>query len=210
MFTGIIQALGQVVQLQPRGGDVRMQIDCGGLALAQVAAGDSIAINGVCLTVVEIAGAQLAFDASNETLSLTTLGSLAPGDKVNLESALRAGDPLGGHLVSGHVDAMAKVLEIEQDARSQRLQIGLPPALAPLVAAKGSITIDGTSLTVNRVLADRFEVNIIPHTWEVTIIGEYAPGRQVNLEVDMLARYVARLLQQGLGTVSVDYQHSIT
>ncbi len=195
MFTGIVQATASVVGIDPRGGDVRLRIDTRGWAApAPVALGDSICISGACLTVVDIDGDVLAFDVSRETIDRTTLGDLAVGSVVNLESSLRAGDVLGGHLVTGHVDAVAQVLSVSSDARSHRVEIGLPAALAAMVAPKGSVCVDGISLTVNEVGADRFGVNIIPHTWEVTAMSGYTPGTRVNLEADVLARYVARVL----------------
>ncbi|MEO0974656.1 MAG: riboflavin synthase, partial [Pseudomonadota bacterium] len=185
----------RVASLTPVQGDVRLKVDASGWEPpTPVALGDSISISGACLTVVQMHGLELAFDVSRETLDKTTLGDLAPGALVNLEPSLRAGDVLGGHLVTGHVDALGEVLAIRPEARSHRLEISLPSSLQPLVASKGSVCMDGVSLTVNEVLADRFGVNIIPHTWEVTSFAEYTVGRRVNLEADVLARYVARQL----------------
>ena len=197
MFTGIVQDVGQIVTLERRGGDVRLRIAVDRLSLAATRAGDSIAVSGVCLTALEIDAKGFSADVSNETLSLTTLGDLAPGCHVNLEPALRAGDPLGGHLVSGHVDGVGRVVSLAQDARSWRIRFETPPDLARYVARKGSIAIDGVSLTVNEVEGREFGINIIPHTWQVTTIGGYAPGRRVNLEIDPIARYVERLLAAG-------------
>ena len=197
MFTGIVQDMGRIVALEPRDGDVRLRVAVGRLPLGAVRKGDSIAVSGVCLTVVEHDDAGFAADVSNETLSLTTLGDLLPGSEVNLEPALRAGDPLGGHLVSGHVDGVGRVVSLSRDARSWRVRFATPPGLERYVARKGSIAIDGVSLTVNEVERDVFGVNIIPHTFEVTTIGGYAPGRRVNLEIDQVARYVERLLAAG-------------
>ena len=197
MFTGIVQDMGRLIALEPRGGDVRLRVAVERLPLEAVRTGDSIAVSGVCLTVVEHDRGSFAADVSLETLSLTTLGELAPGSRVNLEPALRAGDPLGGHLVSGHVDGVGRVVSLAQDARSWRLRFATPPELARYVARKGSIAIDGVSLTVNEVEGGEFGVNIIPHTFEVTTIGSYAPGRRVNLEIDPIARYVERLLAAG-------------
>ena len=197
MFTGIVQDMGRIVALEPRAGDVRLRVAVERLPLDAVRSGDSIAVSGVCLTVVEHDAGGFAADVSNETLSLTTLGDLAPGSSVNLEPALRAGDPLGGHLVSGHVDGVGRVVSLAQDARSWRIRFETPPDLARYVARKGSIAIDGVSLTVNEVEGREFGINIIPHTWQVTIIGGYAPGRRVNLEIDPIARYVERLLAAG-------------
>ncbi len=197
MFTGIVQDMGRIVALEPRAGDVRLRVAVERLPLDAVRSGDSIAVSGVCLTVVEHDAGGFAADVSNETLSLTTLGDLAPGSRVNLEPALRAGDPLGGHLVSGHVDGVGRVVSLAQDARSWRIRFETPPDIARYVARKGSIAIDGVSLTVNEVEGREFGINIIPHTWQVTTIGGYAPGRRVNLEIDPIARYVERLLAAG-------------
>jgi len=194
MFTGIVQAIGSVQRLEPRGGDVRIGIDAGNLGLVHVVPGDSIAVSGVCLTAIEIAGRGFAADVSRETLSLTTLGDLTAGSRVNLEKALTLSTPLGGHLVSGHVDGVGKVLQRTQDGRSVRFRIQAPSELARYIAPKGSICVDGTSLTVNAVQGAAFELNIVPHTLEQTIIDAYAPGTRVNLEVDLLARYLERLL----------------
>lgn len=197
MFTGIVQDMGRIVALEPRAGDVRVRVAVDRLPLDAVRTGDSIAVSGVCLTVVEHDARGFAADVSNETLTLTTLGDLAAGSHVNLEPALRAGDPLGGHLVSGHVDGVGRVVSLAQDARSWRIRFETPPDLARYVARKGSIAIDGVSLTVNEVEGREFGINIIPHTWQVTTIGGYAPGRRVNLEIDPIARYVERLLAAG-------------
>lgn len=194
MFTGIIQAIGEVRQLQPSGGDMRLRIATGKLDLGDVAIGDSIAVNGVCLTAVELPGDGFVADVSRETLSLTSLGGLQVGSRVNLEKALTLATRLGGHLVSGHVDGLGRVLERHDDARSVRFAIEAPDALARYIAHKGSITVDGTSLTVNGVDGSRFELNIVPHTLQETIMGGYAAGSRVNLEVDLVARYLERLL----------------
>ena len=194
MFTGIIQAIGEVRRLEPRGGDLRLHIATGKLDLGDVVLGDSIAVNGVCLTAVELPGDGFAADVSNETLSLTSLGSLRPGSRVNLEKALTLQTRLGGHLVSGHVDGLGEILERHDDARSVRFRVRAPDELARYIAHKGSITVDGTSLTVNAVDGAVFELNIVPHTLQEIIMDEYAPGRRVNLEVDLLARYLERLL----------------
>ncbi|MCB1788411.1 MAG: riboflavin synthase [Gammaproteobacteria bacterium] len=194
MFTGIIEAIGEVAGLEPRGGDIRLRLRTGKLDLADVALGDSIAVNGVCLTVVQLPGDGFAADVSRETLSLTSLGQLAPGSRVNLEKALTLASRLGGHMVSGHVDGLGQVVERHDDARSVRFAIEAPQALARYIAHKGSITVDGTSLTVNAVQGRRFELNIVPHTLHETIIDGYDVGRQVNLEVDLIARYLERLV----------------
>ena len=194
MFTGIVQDVGQIVTLERRGGDVRLRIAVDRLSLSATRAGDSIAVSGVCLTALEIDAKGFSADVSNETLSLTTLGTLEVGSRVNLEPALKAGDALGGHLVSGHVDGLGEVLEVREDARSVRMRFGCPSSLAKFFARKGSVAIDGVSLTINDVGPTEFSVNLIPHTQEVTTLGEFKPGRRVNLEVDQVARYVERLL----------------
>ncbi|EGV17314.1 riboflavin synthase [Thiocapsa marina] len=194
MFTGIIQSIGRIQRLEPRGGDVRLSIDAGKLDLSHAALGDSIAVSGVCLTAVELHAHGFSADVSRETLSLTTLGTLTPGSRVNLEPALTLATPLGGHLVSGHVDGVGQIIEQREDARSWRLRIQAPAELARYIAPKGSICVDGTSLTVNQVDGAVFELNIVPHTLEETIIGGYRSGTPVNLEVDLIARYLERLL----------------
>lgn len=194
MFTGIIEAVGEVAELQSRGGDVRLRIRTGKLDLEDVALGDSIAVNGVCLTAVELPGDGFVADVSRETLSLTSLGQLKAGGRVNLEKALTLSARLGGHLVSGHVDGLGSVVERHDDARSVHFMIEAPDELARYIAHKGSITVDGTSLTVNAVNGSRFELNIVPHTLQETIMNDYVPGHRVNLEVDLVARYLERLL----------------
>ena len=194
MFTGIIQSVGEVRRLEPRGGDVRLTIGSGKLRLADASLGDSIAVNGVCLTAVTLAADAFAADVSRETLSLTTLGGLTSGSPVNLEQALTLSTPLGGHLVSGHVDGVGEILERREDGRSWRLRIAAPPELARYIAHKGSICVDGVSLTVNSVDGACFELNIVPHTLDETIIAGYRTGTRVNLEVDLIARYLERLL----------------
>jgi riboflavin synthase len=195
MFTGIIQAVGKIAALERRGGDARLRVDTGKLDLSDVKHGDSIAVSGVCLTAVELSAKSFSADVSGETLARTTLGGLKPGDAVNLEKALTPTTRLGGHLVSGHVDGVGTVHERVQDARSVRFRIEAPAALAKYIAEKGSVCVDGVSLTVNAVRDDKFEVNVIPHTLAVTVIGEYERGTAVNIEVDMLARYLERLLR---------------
>lgn len=194
MFTGIIEAIGEVAELQPRGGDVRLRVRSGKLDLGDVAPGDSIAVNGVCLTAVDLPGDGFCADVSRETLSLTSLGTLRPGSPVNLEKALTLATRLGGHLVSGHVDGLGDVVGRHDDARSVRFTLEAPAELARYIAHKGSITVDGTSLTVNVVQGRRFELNIVPHTLQETIMDSYRPGTRVNLEVDLVARYLERLL----------------
>ncbi len=194
MFTGIVQAVGRIVAIEPRGGDLRLSIDVGELDLADIDRGDSIAVAGCCLTVVDLDGDVFAADVSTETLSLTTLGKLETGSAVNLEKPLRLADRLGGHLVSGHVDGIGEVMSVAEDGRSQRWAFRVPHPLQRYIAAKGSITVDGTSLTVNEVDDDRFGVNLIPHTVAHTSFGERAVGDWVNLEVDLIARHLERLL----------------
>lgn len=194
MFTGIIAAVGTITALQPRSGDVRLRITAGRLDLSDVQLGDSIAVSGVCLTAVELPGDGFWADASRETLECTILGGAAPGMKVNLEKALTPTTRLGGHLVSGHVDGIGTVTEWRPDGRSWRLRIQAPDALARYIAAKGSICVDGVSLTVNRVDGAAFELNIVPHTLAETTLADFKTGRRVNLEVDLIARYLERLL----------------
>ena len=245
MFTGIIQAIGKIATLERRGGDARLRVQAGKLDLADVKLGDSIAVSGVCLTVIELSAKDFAADVSGETLARTTLGGLKPGTAVNLEKALLPTTRLGGHLVSGHVDGIGKVLDRRQDARSVRFRVAVPRELGKYIAGKGSVCINGVSLTVNAVHDSRdggrsglpppsrgitpslegrgttsgkkeverrreqpprathgavaddaeFEVNIVPHTLAETTLGELAPGHAVNIEVDLLARYLERLLQ---------------
>lgn len=192
MFTGIIQAVGSIAHSQARGQDVRLTIAAGGLDLADVQLGDSIAVNGVCLTVIEKQAASFDVDVSAETLRCTI--GFASGGEVNLEKALRLADRLGGHLVSGHVDGVGEVLRFAPAGDCYVLEIVAPDTIAKYVAAKGSITINGVSLTVNRVAENRFDVNLIPHTLQVTTLKHLKPGSRVNLEVDLLARYAERLL----------------
>ena len=193
MFTGIIQAMGHVAARGSRGADARLVIDAAALDLGDVAIGDSIAVAGVCLTAIDLDGSRFVADVSAETLRLTTLGTLAAGDAVNLEKALRLADRLGGHLVSGHVDGVGRVARIDEDGASQRWTFAAPADLMRYVAVKGSICIDGASLTVNTVERDRFGVTLIPHTLGVTTFGARKAGDAVNLEVDLVARYVERL-----------------
>jgi riboflavin synthase len=194
MFTGIVQDVGRIVAGTPRGADVRLVIEVGRMDLGRTVAGDSICVQGVCLTALGITARRFETDVSAETLSLTTLSTLAPQAPVNLEPALRAGDALGGHLVSGHVDGIGQVVGVQEDARSLRVTIEAPRELARYLARKGSVAVDGVSLTINDVEAARFGVNLIPHTRAVTTLGQLAPGARVNLEVDPIARYVERLI----------------
>ena len=194
MFTGIIQAIGNVRATESKGGDSRLRFAVGDLRFDQLSLGDSIAVNGACLTVTALNDGEFVADVSQETLGLTTLGELAVGDRVNLEPSLTLTTLLGGHLVSGHIDGIGKVASIGRDARSTRVSIDLPESLVRYVARKGSIAVDGTSLTVNDISGARLEVNIVPHTQEATIMGEYEIGTRVNLEVDLIARYLERLI----------------
>ena len=205
MFTGIIQAKGTVTALDKRGGDVRLSLQSNGLPFASYEVGESIAVNGVCLTAVALRDDGFDTDVSVETLDVTSLGSLGVGGSVNLEPSLALGDRLGGHLVSGHVDCLGIVKSVAADARSTRLAIEIPAEFSRYVARKGSVTVDGVSLTVNAVAGSVFEVNIIPHTAEVTIIGGYAVGSRVNIEVDLLARYLERLLAKDEDGVTMEF-----
>ena len=195
MFTGIIQAVGHIAAIESGEQDIRLCIESGKLPLEGVSLGDSIATSGVCLTVTELTGQGYWADVSPESLSLTTLGTKGIGDSVNLETSLTLSTPLGGHLVSGHVDGVGHVDGIIEDARFWRVRIAAPETLARYVAMKGSICVDGTSLTVNQVEGCHFELTIIPQTWEETVFSEYRVGSPVNLEVDVIARYLERLMQ---------------
>ncbi|MDP4655187.1 MAG: riboflavin synthase [Porticoccaceae bacterium] len=194
MFTGIISAIGEIASLEPRGGDVRLTINTGNLALGDVHLGDSIACNGACLTAVQLTGHGFVADVSVETLSLTTVGNWKTGSRINLEKAMQASDRFGGHIVSGHVDGIGEVVSLHEDARSWRFRIRAPRGLAKYIAHKGSITVDGTSLTINKVDGAEFELNIVPHTMTHTVMSDYRVGTKVNLEVDLVARYLERLL----------------
>ncbi len=194
MFTGIIEAVGRVRGSEPVGGDLKLTLETGALDMSDVNLGDSIATNGVCLTVVDFGSDFFVADVSQETVQHSRLTQLAVGEPVNLEKALLPTTRLGGHLVSGHVDGLATLNTLESDARSMRMSFTAPAGLARYIAAKGSITIDGVSLTVNRVESNDFELNVIPHTAANTIIQYYKPGRRVHIEVDMIARYLERLM----------------
>lgn len=194
MFTGIIQAVGKVASVELRGGDLRVTLNTGDLDVTDVVLGDSIAVNGVCLTVVELNDEGFVADASVETMALTTVGQWQAGTRLNFEKSLTPSTRLGGHLVSGHVDGIGEIVERYPDARSERFRIKVPAELARYIAHKGSITVDGTSLTVNKVAGAEFELNIVPHTLVHTIFGDYQPGAKVNIEVDVIARYLERLL----------------
>jgi len=197
VFTGLVQEVGEIRSLEPRNGsggaDVRMVVGFRAIERARLELGASICVDGVCLTVAELGSDSFAADVSGETLRVTTLGDKRAGSRVNLEPSLRAGDALGGHWVSGHVDGVAEVVATERDARSLQVRIEAPGALARYIARKGSVTLDGVSLTVNEVDGPRFSINLIPHTLEVTTLGALAKGSRLNLEIDLLARYVERL-----------------
>jgi len=210
MFTGIIQSIGSIENLQPKGGDMALVVNTGKLDMTDVVLGDSIAVNGVCLTAVALTESSFTADVSRETLSLTSLGALSKGSKVNLEKALTLQTRLGGHMVSGHVDGLGSVESRHNDGRSTRFTINAPVEIAKYIAAKGSITIDGVSLTVNKVDQASFEINIVPHTLKETIMGEYQAGTKINLEVDVVARYLERLIQDGSLGESASLVNNIT
>jgi len=198
VFTGIVQEIGTLRRMESRVGrgeaeDRRVEVACAAITQDRLNLGDSICVDGVCLTVAAIGAGSFHADVSGETLRITTLGAKSAGTRVNLEPALRAGDSLGGHWVSGHVDGVAEVLSIAHDARSLRVDFAAPPPLARYIARKGSVTLDGVSLTVNEVDGPRFSVNLIPHTLDATTLGALTVGARVNLEIDLLARYVERL-----------------
>jgi len=207
MFTGIVQAIGKIEKMESNGGDLRIAIGCGPLDLSSTQIGDSIAVNGVCLTAIEIRGQGFSADVSRETLQRTSLGQLTVGSPVNLETALTLGSPLGGHLVSGHVDGLATLLDSREDARSWRYRFSVDPEIQHYIAVKGSVTLDGCSLTVNGVDGNEFDVNIVPHTQQKTVFQFYEAGSRVNIEVDIIARYLERLLQgRAEGAASKDQQ----
>lgn len=199
MFTGIVQDVGRVAALAHRGVDLRLSVATQRLELSRMQRGDSIAVAGVCLTIVALEPARFDADVSLETLARTTLGEWQVGRHVNLEPALRAGDALGGHLVAGHIDGVAELIATEGQGHSQRLRLRVPTELARYVARKGSVCLDGVSLTTNAVQGDEFEVNLVPHTLAVTTLGELAVGDRVNIEVDLIARYVERLSESFAG-----------
>ena len=198
MFTGIIIATGRVASSTEKGGDLELGIDAGALDLERIAVGDSVSVQGACLTVTRKEGTRFYADVSRETMAKTILGTLGSGSRVNLEPSLRAGDALGGHWVSGHVDAVGKLRALVQDARSWRLQFELPASLMRFVAPKGSICVNGVSLTVNNVEGSRFDVNIIPHTLKATTLGDLKVDDGINIEIDVIARYLDRLMQPRL------------
>lgn len=193
MFTGLVQAIGRIRALENKGGDQRFELEFGSLARERLLPGASVAVDGVCLTVTELTDDTFAADVSGETLRVTTLGSKQSGARVNLEPSLRAGDSLGGHWVSGHVDGVAEVVRTAREARSLAVTLAAPASMARYIARKGSVTLDGVSLTVNEVDGVNFSINLIPHTLEITTLGGLAPGARLNLEIDLLARYVERL-----------------
>lgn len=197
MFTGIVQEVGRIRRTEPRAGgggeDRRIEVEFGRIPRERFELGASIAVDGVCLTVADVTNDTFIADVSGETLRVTTLGRRAPGDRVNLEPALRAGDSMGGHWVSGHVDGLATVVSMRSEARSQVIELEAPAALARYIARKGSVTLDGVSLTVNAVDGSRFAINLIPHTQNVTTLGSLRPGAGLNLEIDLFARYIERL-----------------
>lgn len=198
MFTGLVAGKGRVTGREMRGGDLRLGIDAAVLQAPALASGESIAVNGVCLTATaDDQNMHFKADVSNETLSVTTLGQLRPGDEVNLERALRVGEPLGGHLVTGHVDGVGEVLALHSDGRSWRMTVRVPQSLSRYLAAKGSVCVAGVSLTINESEGDRFSVNIVPHTMTMTTLGQMTRGTRVNIEVDIIARYLERLLAAG-------------
>ncbi len=225
MFTGIIQSVGQLVSSDSvstdgddskRSQDRRMRIQLGALNPADISIGDSVATSGVCLTAVEIQGNEMVADVSAETLACTTLGELRAGDAVNLELALRADSRLGGHMVSGHVDGVGEVVSRVSEARSERLEFSVPAELARYIAAKGSVCIEGVSLTVNQVDGVRFTVNLVPHTLTETNLDRCQPGTRVNIEIDVVARYLERLLsgsqdpaEQGITMAGDNLNHRI-
>lgn len=197
MFTGLVQEVGEIRKVEPRGGtagaDARMVVAFRDIERSRLELGASVAVDGVCLTVAALDGASFAADVSGETLRVTTLGGKRAGSRVNLEPSLRAGDSLGGHWVSGHVDGVAEVLGTHRDARSLQVELSAPEPLARYIARKGSVTLDGVSLTVNEVDGGKFSINLIPHTLEMTTLGALVQGARLNLEIDLLARYVERL-----------------
>jgi riboflavin synthase len=205
MFTGIVKAKGEISAVSRRGGDVRLTVRAPGLPWAEYELGDSISVDGVCLTAVKLREDGFDTDVSVETLDVTTLKHSKQGDSVNLEPALRVGDALGGHLVSGHVDGIGMLIAREEDARSIRMAFEVPAELARYIAKKGSVCVDGVSLTINEVSGNTFSLNIIPHTAEVTTMGGYAVGQPVNIEVDLIARYLERMIGDDADRLSIDF-----
>lgn len=210
MFTGIVKAKGRIRSLKKVGGDFCLSVESKGIDWSAIDVGESISVNGVCLTATALRSSGFDADVSMETMKVTALGALTPGSVVNLEPSISLGERLGGHLVSGHVDCVATVAARDKDARSVRLRIELPEEYSRYLAKKGAVCVDGVSLTINEVSAGAFEVNIIPHTAEETIIGDYAVGTTVNIEVDLVARYIERLLtvandSDSASDISVDF-----
>jgi riboflavin synthase len=204
MFTGIIETVGTVKSATRVGGDIRVVVSAPDFVDKDIVLGDSVANNGVCLTVIERKGADLSFDVSVESINYSLIGDWKSGTKVNLELALQATTRLGGHLVSGHVDGVAELVELKQDARSWFMQFKVPTDLKKYIAKKGSITIEGISLTVNDVNDDLFSINVIPHTFEMTNLSTLSSGSRVHIEVDLIARYVERLLSADTSTAEGD------
>lgn len=198
MFTGIVETMGTLVSKTDMGGDCRLLVDTGELSLAGCGTGDSISVSGACLTMLDPEEHRFTADVSQETLSLTILGNVAEGEKVNLELAMGVHDRMGGHLVTGHVDGLASLVSRHEDARAERFEFEVPPSLARYVARKGSVCLDGVSLTVNEVDKNRFSVCLIPHTMEITTLGRLQPGDKINFEVDLIARYLERLMDPEL------------
>jgi riboflavin synthase len=196
VFSGLVKGIGRVASRTNTGADARFVIELGSAAIEPLAVGGSIAVNGVCLTAVAVGRGTFTADVSAATLAVTTLGRLAAGARVNLEPPLKAGDPLDGHIVTGHVDGVGEVVSVEAVGGSKRVVVAVPASLSRYIAEKGSVAVDGVSLTVNAVGAAELEANIIPHTQAVTVIGAYARGTAVNIEVDMLARYLERLVRK--------------
>jgi len=211
MFTGIIEAIGEIKRVEQQQGDVRLTVSTSGLDLSDAQLGDSIAVNGVCLTAIELTPGEFVADVSNETLSATTMANIKAGSTVNLECALQAQTRLGGHMVSGHVDGVGQIIERKADARSVRFTFAMPLDISRYVAQKGSICIDGISLTVNTVDDASFSVNIVPHTLKMTTLGDRHVGDSVNLEVDVIARYLERLMMGGVKTEqAVDFKQLLS
>lgn len=208
MFTGLVAGQGTLLGREPRGGDLRLHIDVSDCIDDPLMVGESVAVNGVCLTAASLEGLGFQADVSRETLAVTTLDNLKTGSRVNIERALKVGQPLGGHLVSGHVDGVGELRSVRKDARSWRMQFSAPANLLPYIAVKGSICVEGVSLTVNEVDAEGFGVNIVPHTAELTTMGRLQTGTLVNLEVDIIARYIERLLT-GRGNASGHISESL-
>lgn len=205
MFTGIVETMGTLVEKTDIGGDCRLVIDTGKLSLEGCSTGDSISVSGACLTMLEPESNRFRADVSVETLDLTILGRVAEGQNVNLELAMGVHDRMGGHLVTGHVDGLARLVSRHEDARAERFEFEVPGPLAKYIARKGSVCLDGVSLTVNEVTGRRFSVCPIPHTMVITTLGQLQPGDEVNLEVDLIARYLERLMDPELADAAGEY-----